>query len=117
MTGHNELHFEMAVAWGEEEATERGGFGTLTLTSKRAKWRKEACTSGQAYRVRRTGVKVEEKYFATRLGAGPDRIEFWVDGELLTKGKAAEIIDAHEAAQRIDPLVRAVRAHVNNEGK
>lgn len=110
MTGHSGMHFEMAVAWGEEEATERGGFGTMTLTSKKAKWRKEPASSGQAYRVRRTGVKVDQ------VGE-----EFFIAGdegpELLTKGTASEIIDAHAAAQRIDPLVAAVRARMGNKGE
>jgi superfamily II DNA or RNA helicase len=32
MTEHRGLGFEMAIAWAEEEALERGGYGTLTLS-------------------------------------------------------------------------------------
>lgn len=99
MTEHLALDFQMAIAWAEEEATERGGLGTITLTSKKAKWRKDPATSGQAWKVRRSGVRLDqvgEEY----------RTE---DGELLTKGRAAEIIEAAQAAGRIDPLVAAVK--------
>lgn len=103
------LSFEMAIAWGEEEAIERGGHGTATLTAKKARWRKDPATSGQVTMVRRAGVKVEELEFAVGLGESY-RIEYRVDGERLTKGRASEIIDAHMAAKRIDPLVAAVKA-------
>ncbi len=98
MTEHVGLDFQMAIAWAEEEATQRGGLGTLTLTSKKAKWRKGPATSGQAWRVRRTGRQVDQ------VGE-----EFHLDGELLTKGGAAEIIEGHQAVTRIDPLVAAVK--------
>ena len=99
MTEYLGLDFQMAIAWAEEEATERGGYGTITLTSKKAKWRRDPATSGQAWKVRRTGVRlnqVGEEY----------RME---DGELLTKGRAREIIEADQATKRIDPLVAAVQ--------
>ena len=118
MTGHNGMHFEMAVAWGEEEATERGGFGTMTLTDKKAKWRQEPCTKGQAFKVRKVpgwgGGKIRTIREDPADQFSPV-VEYRIHetGELLTKGKASEIIDAHEAAKRIDPLVRAVRANMN----
>lgn len=104
MTGHNGLAFEMALAWAEEEATERGGFGTKTLTSKTAKWRKDPATSGQAWKVRQAGHRLEEI-----TSPDGDRT-YLLDGEKLTKGKAGELIEAHTATKRIDPLVRLVKA-------
>lgn len=104
MTDHRGLDFQMAIAWAEEEATERGGHGTLTLTSKKAKWRREPATGGQAWRVRKTGLRVEEI-----ITAPEETPRFMVDGEPLTKGRAAEIIEAAQAAGRIDPLVIAAR--------
>lgn len=113
LSEHLGLDFEMAVAWGEELAAELGGFGTKTLTAKKAKWRKEDATSGQAFRVRRVpgwgGGKIRTK----RVNDDPagDVEHYYVEetGERLTKGMASEIIDGHVAACVIDPLVRFVK--------
>lgn len=107
MTEHLGLSFEMAIAWAEEEATERGGYGTKTLTTKTARWRKDPATSGQAYKVRRTGVKVTEDPGEPELGLATRYL--LEDGTVLTKGRASELIDNAQAAGRIDPLVAAVK--------
>ena len=99
MTEHCALSFDMAIAWAEEEATERGGFGTVSLTTKKAKWRKEPATGNQLYKLRGVGVTVD------RDSEG----RYVVDGEQLTKGMASELIEAKTAAYRIDPLVAAVK--------
>jgi superfamily II DNA or RNA helicase len=87
MTEHQGLSFEMALSWAEEEATERGGHGALTLTRKSSRWRKEPASAGQLNFARNLGIKLPE-------GA--------------TKGQASEAIDTTMAGRRIDPLVRAV---------
>jgi superfamily II DNA or RNA helicase len=113
MTAHRGLHFEMALAWAEEEATERGGFGTQTLTTKKAKWRNEPATKGQAWKVRQVPGWGSRKLRTKRIDDLPENeVEYYYldeTGEKLTKGMAAEIIDAHSAACVIDPLVQFVR--------
>lgn len=104
MTEHKGLSFEMALSWAEDEATERGGHGAKTLTTKKARWRKDTdLSSGQVWKVRQTGTvvqSIEDPFNGV--------VTYHVDGELLTKGRASEIIDNHAAAGRIDPLVRSV---------
>lgn len=117
MTGHNAVHLEMGIAWGEEEAIERGGFGSKVLTAKKAKWRNDPCTKGQAYMVRQVPGWGGGKIRTEREDPNDQFSEvkrYWIaeTGETLTKGKASEIIDGHAAAQRIDSLVRQVRASV-----
>jgi superfamily II DNA or RNA helicase len=90
LTEHQGLSFEMALSWAEEEATERGGLGAKTLSTKKAKWRKDPATSGQLWKARQMGVKLP------------------ADTSQLTKGQVSEMIEATAAARRIDPLVRAV---------
>jgi superfamily II DNA or RNA helicase len=114
MTEHRSLPFEMSIAWGEEEATERGGFGALTLSSKKAKWRNEPATKGQAWKVRQvpgwggSKIRTEREDPNDQFSAVK---RYWINetGETLTKGMASEIIDNHHAAQRIDALVRIVK--------
>lgn len=90
LTEHVGLSFEMALSWGEEESLNRGGHGTKTLTTRKAKWRKEIATNpGQYWKARQMGAKLEE-------------------GKQYTKGELSEMIEAGTAAKRIDPLVRAV---------
>lgn len=113
-TEHRNLPFEMALAWGEEEATERGGFGTTTLTTKKAKWRNEPATKGQAWKVRQVPGWGSRKLRTKRIDDLPENeVEYYYldeTGEKLTKGMAAEIIEAHTATQAIDPLVAFVRS-------
>lgn len=85
-TDHKELPMDMALAWGEEEAIEIGGYGTKTLTARKSKWRLGEATQAQ-------------KTHARKLGINPDG---------MTKGEVSEAIDAVYAARRIDPLVRTV---------
>lgn len=119
MTEHTEVHFEMGIAWGEEMAIELGGFGSKTLTAKKAKWRNDPATKGQAYKVRQVPGWGGAKIRTVRedpLDQFSEVKEYRIgtpDGEILTKGKASEIIDGHAAAQRIDPLVRAVKASLS----
>jgi superfamily II DNA or RNA helicase len=119
MTEHTAVHFEMGIAWGEEMAIELGGFGAKTLTAKKAKWRNEPATSkGQVWKVRQVPGWGGSKIRTEREDPNDEFSEvkrYWIaeTGETLTKGKASEIIDAHAAARRIDPLVRAVRASLS----
>jgi superfamily II DNA or RNA helicase len=116
MTEHTAVHFEMGVAWGEEMAIELGGFGAKTLTAKKAKWRNEPATNkAQVWKVRQVPGWGGAKIRTEREDPNDQFSEvkrYWIaeTGETLTKGMASEIIDAHAAAQRIDPLVRAVKA-------
>lgn len=101
MTEHRGLPFEMALAWAEEEATERGGFGTTTLTTKKARWRREPATNpAQINLARRYGAKIDQ------VG---EQFVFAETGEVATKGEVSEIIDAGTAAKVIDPLVQFVK--------
>ena len=86
MTEYRGLSFEMALSWGEEVATEIGG-GTV-LNRKGARWRGKPATDALKWKARREGVT-----------GYPDNIK---------SGDLSELIDARIAAQRIDPLVRAV---------
>lgn len=126
LTEHQGLQLEMALAWAEEEATERGGFGTKTLTSKKAKWRKEPATPGQIGKLRHIpgygGSKIRSHHTETFTDAAGKvhgitspgtTYTFEATGEQVTKGAASEIIDAHAAARVIDPLVEFVK----NRGK
>lgn len=117
MTEHTGVTFEMAIAWGEEMVMEMGGFGTKTLTDKKAKWRKEPATPGQVGKARRTpgwgGSKIRtERGEPTEAEPMGPVIRYWIQetGETLTKGKASEIIEAGVAARAIDPLVAYVKA-------
>lgn len=95
LTEHRGLSFEMALSWAEEAAIEMGGYGTLTLTSKKARWRKDVPTEPQIKRARQLGITVP------------------MDGNgvpLINKGQISEMIDDAIAAKRIDPLVQAVKS-------
>lgn len=121
MTEHVELSFELALAWAEEIATEMGGFGAMTLTSKKAKWRNEPATPGQVAKLRHVpgygGGKIRSQHAEHSevngkligITTSESRYTFESTGELVTKGKASEIIDAHAAARVIDPLVQFVK--------
>lgn len=105
LTEHQGLQFEMALAWAEEEATERGGFGTKTLTSKKARWRREPATNpAQINLARRFGARIDQ------VG---EQFVFAETGDIATKGEVSEVIDAGTAARVIDPLVEFVK----NRGK
>jgi superfamily II DNA or RNA helicase len=112
-TEHAGLPFEMALAWAEEEVDQRGGFGTKTLTSKKAKWRDEPATRGMAAKARYVPGWGGAKIRTERVDpADPfsEVVRYWIaeTGETLTKGEASEIIDNHAATQRVDALVRIV---------
>lgn len=112
MTEHNGLPFEMAIAWGEEEALERGGFGSQTLTAKKSKWRNESATSGHVHMVRRVPGFGGGRIITEKSAEGDVTGYFYYVGEekvTLTKGRASEIIDGHMASSAIDPLVRTVK--------
>lgn len=83
-----DLPLEEALGWAEELAIETGGHGTKSLTGKKSAWRRAEPTEAQ-------------KNYATRLG---------IDPAGLSKGELSERIDNVNAARRIDPLVKAVRA-------
>lgn len=107
MTEHTGLPFEMALAWAEEEATARGGFGTTTLTTKKARWRRDPATENALRLAQRFG------HFRDAVWSEADRHPYAPTGELITKGEVAEAIDAGTAARVIDPLVQFVK----NRGK
>lgn len=87
-TEYVDLSLEEALGWAEELAIETGGHGTKSLTGKKSAWRRAEPTEAQ-------------KNYATRLGIDPTG---------LSKGELSERIDNVNAARRIDPLVKAVRA-------
>ncbi len=89
LTQYTSLPLEEALMFAEEEAIERGGIGTKTLTNRKSKWRREDPTEPQQRHARNLGV--------------------WREG--MSKGECSEAIDAVYAARRIDPLVRAVKAN------
>lgn len=87
-TDYVDLPLEEALGWAEELAVETGGHGTKSLVGKKSVWRRAEPTEAQ-------------KNYATKLGIVPDG---------LSKGELSERIDNVNAARRIDPLVRRVRA-------
>jgi superfamily II DNA or RNA helicase len=91
MTEYVALPLEDALMFAEDEAIERGGHGTKSLTSRKSKWRNEEPTAPQQGLARSFGV--------------------WRDG--MTKGECSEAIDSVTAARRIDPLVKTVRARMS----
>lgn len=95
MTEHKGLSFEMALSWAEEVATELGGHGTLSLTTKSARWRKDAPKDGQIRLAASLGITVPLREDGTYA---------W------TKGEVSEAIDNVKAARRIDRLVAMVKA-------
>lgn len=100
LTEHTGLPFEMALSWGEEESLERGGFGSKTLSMKKAKWRKDPATSGQLWKAKREA--------GVTFALNADGVAVHPDGRIVTKGDVSEMIEAATAAKRIDPLVHAV---------
>lgn len=86
-TEHQGLSLDMALSWGEEIAINVGGPGTITLTNRKAPWR-------------RLAPKETQVYLAGRLG---------IDVTGMNRGQVSEAIDANQAALRIDPLVTIVR--------
>jgi superfamily II DNA or RNA helicase len=116
MTEHRGMDFPMATAWAEEEATARGGHGTLTLTSKKARWRKEPASAAQVHMAQRKGLfrdmrweEIPTVVFNPESTAAPARRPVRADGSLITKGDMAEALDASSAADVIDPLVAYVK--------
>lgn len=87
-TDYAGLPLEEALSYAEDLALEVGSTGTKTLTSRKAKWRRDEPTPAQ-------------KAWATRNG---------ISWEGKNKGELAELRDKWDAAKRIDPLVRQVRA-------
>lgn len=88
LTDHTSMSLEEALGWAEDEAIERGGVGTKTLTSRKSKWRREEPSEAQKSWAARNRIDITGK----------------------TKGDVSELMDARAAARVIDPLVRAVRA-------
>ena len=86
-TEHTDLPLEMALGYAEELALDVGGHGTKSLTSRKSAWRKAPAKPGPERLARMFGV--------------------WRDG--MNAGECAEAIDLAKAAQRIDPLVHAVK--------
>jgi len=95
LTDYRALPLEDALTYGEDEAFERGGVGAKTLANRKAPWRKKPCEIGSP-----------QQKLALRLGV-------WREGML--KGECSEAIDAANAASRIDPQVRAVRAMMEKD--
>lgn len=88
------LSLEDALTYGEDLAYEKGGVGSKSLAKRNAPWRRNPVEIGGP-----------QQKLAARLG-------LWRDG--MTKGECSEAIDAHNAAQSIDPRVRAVRASMES---
>lgn len=93
MTEHRGLSFEMALNWGEEAATDIGGHGALTLSSRKAAWRKLAPSAAQVRYARSLGIDPPENDLGLVL---------W------DKGQLSDAIGERKATARIDPLVRMV---------
>lgn len=90
LTQYTGLPLEEALMFAEEEAMERGGIGTKTLTSRKSRWRRDEPNEAQKGLARGLGV--------------------WREG--MSKGEVSEAIDSVYAARRIDPLVRTVRTRL-----
>jgi hypothetical protein len=104
LTEYVGLPLEEALLCAEDVALERGGYGTKTLTSRKAPWRKVPPTVNQLNAARAAGIEVPMKEGFTDLMVTPDT-SAW------TKGELSEALDAAKAARRIDPLVRVVKAN------
>jgi superfamily II DNA or RNA helicase len=89
------LSLDDALAYGEEHAIEAGGYGSKSLVGKNSKWRKEPAKPAQEALARRLGV--------------------WCTD--MTKGECSAAIDLKMATDRIDPLVRTVRAMIASNDK
>jgi superfamily II DNA or RNA helicase len=89
MTEHRALSFEMALSWAEEVAEELAGLGLRTFARKSAKWRKDVATDPQKWKARSLGVQFPPE---------------------ITRGELSHLIDNVLAGQRIDALIRAVKA-------
>lgn len=87
------LPLEEALVLAEDKAMEMGGVGTKTLTSRKSAWRREKPTDAQL-----------------RMAAGRG-----IDTAGMSKGEVSKAIDHSVATQRIDPLVRTVRANQEKE--
>jgi superfamily II DNA or RNA helicase len=92
-TDYAGLPLEEALSYAEDLTLEVGGTGTKTLTSRKSKWRRDEPTGPQKAWATRNGIAIVKP-----------------DGTPLNKGELSELRDAWEAARRIDPLVRSVRA-------
>lgn len=90
LTQYTGLPLEEALMFAEEEAMERGGIGTKTLTSRKSRWRRDEPSEAQKSLARGLGVYREG----------------------MSKGEVSEVVDSVYAARRIDPLVRTVRARL-----
>jgi superfamily II DNA or RNA helicase len=140
-TEHRGIPMEIAFAWAEDVADDwkMNGWTTgvgvhvsadLNTTNKRATWRKQPASQAQLTEMKRRGIAVPDGKVATTGEAlyGPatartvhagGRFDFtMIDeeplppvGDVLTKGEASELIDAHAAGQRIDPIARWVESH------
>jgi len=98
LTQYRELPLEEALAYAEDEAIERGGVGTKTLTTRSASWRKQGPSEAQLRMAGYRGIVVPRDNNGLVV---------------LTKGELTDMIDRVIAAERIDPLVRTVRASQN----
>lgn len=114
ITEHRGVPFDMAVAWGEEILENFGGYGSKTLSDKKAKWRKEPASGGQVAKARRVpgwgGAKIRTEREIPGDPLSPVVRYYFPDtGETVTKGAASEIIDGHAAATIIEPVVKHVK--------
>lgn len=87
MTEHKGLPLEQAISWAEDEAIERGGYGTKSLTGKKSAWRRQSPSGAQLNQARILGIDVPEG---------------------MSKGELSQAIDRVKATRRIDPLVAVV---------
>lgn len=83
LTEHLGLPLDLAFAWGEDDAVERGGLGADVTLNKKSAWRRTEPSQAQLDLCRSRGIVV--------LG-----------GE--SKGEVSALIDAHMASKRIDPI-------------
>lgn len=86
-TEHRALPLEDALLWAEDEAIERGGHGTKTLTGRKSAWRRAEPTAAQLSTAANLGINTTG----------------------MTKGEVSEAIDKVFATRRIDPFVRRMK--------
>lgn len=122
-TEHRGISQEAAFAWAEDVADDlkmNSGFGAINTTSKKAVWRRQPASQAQLDQLRRRKIPMPEGKVVP--GARAERVvrDGGVDaagmrfdivttearGDVLTKGEASILIDAHAAGQRIDPIAR-----------
>lgn len=86
-TEHVGLELEEALLWAEEEALQRGGHGTKSLTGRKSAWRREDPSQPQKDWAARTNTDITG----------------------MSKGEVSELMTNRFAAQRIDPFIRRMK--------